>query len=214
VRSGSDWLLVAWFAFAVSPSAAGADAAIFQLPLAAYPVQDGCLEWGGLNPNFQRCGMPGRHVADDACAPNGTPVFAVADGTVRFAAVIGDCFGNWGWVMVVEHVLPDATPVCSIYGHCAPRPGIIAGTEVTLGMEIAVIANPCLPHIHFAMYRGSFAAADGEQPAWLLGYLPDAVTCAGYPVAFPDAWVDPVRFVLDRVAVTPRTWSLVKSLYR
>jgi murein DD-endopeptidase MepM/ murein hydrolase activator NlpD len=204
-------MLAAWLAS--SPSLARADAAVFQFPLDPYPLQDGCLEWGGQNPNFPRCGMPGRHVADDACAPNGTPVLAVADGTVRFAAVIGSCFDNWGWVMVVEHVLPDLSAVCSIYGHCAPRTGIVAGIEVARGTEIAAIDNPCLAHIHFGVYRGSFAAPDGEAPIWLLGYLPDAA-CAASPVVYPGAWVDPVRFVLDRVAVEPRPWSTVKLYYR
>jgi murein DD-endopeptidase MepM/ murein hydrolase activator NlpD len=190
-----------------------AQASGFRLPLADYPIDDGCLAWGGVNSNFPRCDGPGRHVADDACAPNGTPVLAVADGVLRLAVEVEDCFSNWGWVVVVEHVMPDASRVCSIYGHCAPVHGIQIGAGVSIGQQIATIDNPCLPHIHFGIYAGAFAAADGAYPWWLLGYLPEGVACEQYPTPWPGNWVDPVQFVLDHVAVEPHTWGLVKTLY-
>lgn len=186
----------------------------FRLPLADYPLDDGCLGWGGLNPHFERCGVAGVHVADDACAPNDTPVLAVADGRVRLAQVVGDCFDNWGWIVVVEHGLADGGKVCSIYGHCAPARGISAGTDVKLGQHIALIDNICLPHIHFGIYAGAFAAADGDYPEWLFGYLPNGRACASHPTPWPGRWVDPVQFVRERVDVAGAAWTLVKVIYR
>ena len=184
------------------------------LPLAAYPIDDHCLAWGGLNNNFQRCGRPGKHVADDACVPNGTQVLAVASGRLRYAGEVDDCFSNWGWVMVVEHTLPDRSIVCSIYGHCAPLPGVQAGQDVEFAQPIATVENPCIAHLHFGIYRGSFQAAEGTYPAWLRGYLPNGPGCETSPDPFPGNWVDPVGFVLERVAVAGAPWSSLKVLYR
>ena len=188
-------------------------AGTFRLPLDDYPIDDTCLAWGAYNANFARCGGPGKHVADDACAANGTPVLAVADGRVRFAAQVGECFDNWGWLVVVEHTLPGEPPVCSIYGHCEPGDGIAAGSPVVRGQQIATIRNDCVPHIHFGIYAGAFGASEGSYPDWLFGYLPDGRTCEQHPTAWPGNWVDPVQFVLDRVAVAPATWARVKSLH-
>ncbi len=46
---------------------------------------------------------------NDAGVPNGTPVLAVADGIVQLGLEVGNCSDNWGWVVVVEHRLPDAS---------------------------------------------------------------------------------------------------------
>jgi len=191
-----------------------APAAAWRLPLEPYPVDDTCLAWGGTNGNFPRCGRPGKHVADDACVPNGTTVLAVAAGRLRYAGLIDDCFTNWGWVIVVEHELPDGPHVCSVYGHCEPLAGIAAGQDIAFAQPIASVANPCVPHIHFGIYNRPFDATEGTYPYWLVGYLPDARQCESFPAAFPGDWVDPVQFVQERVALTGRPWSQVKRLYR
>jgi hypothetical protein len=192
------------------PRPAGADATVFRLPLNNYPLNDNCLGWGVPNPNFQRCGAPGLHVADDACAPNATLVYGVADGVFRFGEEVGSCTDNWGWVTVVEHTLPGGEKICSIYGHCQPVPDLDPGDPVTFGMVIAAINNACIPHIHFAIYRGPFGAANGVYPPWLLGYLPGSGVCAQYPTLFPGNYVDPVQFVNEHVPVERSTWGKIK----
>jgi murein DD-endopeptidase MepM/ murein hydrolase activator NlpD len=162
----------------------------FRLPLDDYPPKT--LSRLG---RFRRSRAAGtrKHVADDACAPNGTPVVAVAEGRVRFAAQVGECFDNWGWLVVVEHAWPGEPRICSIYGHCEPVDGIAAGSEVSHGQQIATIRNDCVPHIHFGIYAGDFGASDGSYPDWLLGYLPTAGrarTSDGGPGTV-DPWVRP-----------------------
>ena len=203
--------VLALFAAAAFPVlSAGAE---FQLPLDPYPLDDACLGWGNQNPNFTRCGAPGLHVADDACAPNGTPVYAVADGVFRFGEEVGHCSNNWGWVSVTEHEQNRGFAVCSVYGHCEPVAGIAPGDSVRKGQQIARINYGCAsPHIHFGIYLGAFGAATGSYPQWLLGYLPDQVTCAQHAVPFPGNYVDPVRYVLESVPVDPTTWGRIKAL--
>jgi murein DD-endopeptidase MepM/ murein hydrolase activator NlpD len=201
-----------WLLLCAAAPATRADS--FRLPLDNYPIDGPCLSWGEFNSKFARCGRPGKHVADDACAPNGTPVMAVADGRVCFAARVGECADNWGWLVVVEHTLPGEPQVCSIYGHCEPVHGIAAGSAVVRGQQIATIQNECVPHIHFGIYAGAFGGPDGSYPSWLLGYLPDGTTCTEHPAAWPGNFVDPVWFILDRLTVAPRTWNRVQSPLR
>ena len=197
-----------------APSTARSEATEFRLPIDDYPLDDNCLGFGAPNANFPRCGAPGLHLADDACAPDGTTSWTIADGVIRFGAEVGSCSNNWGWVIVVEHTLPGGEPVCSVYGHCKPRAGMVPGTSVPIGTPMAVVNYACPgDHLHFAIYRGAYGAADGVYPDWLLGYL-SATACQQFPVAFPGNWVDPVPFVMERVAVSSTTWSGLKALHR
>lgn len=190
-------------------------AAPLLLPLENYPVDDACGPWGALNPNFTRCGVAGKHVADDACAPFGTPVRAIADGRVRFAGQVGNCATNWGWLTVMEHALDDGTPFCAIYGHCQPLAGVAPGRQMARGETIASVNWPCGGHhIHFGIFRGAWGAGDGDYPDWLLGYLPDGTTCAAYPESFPGRYVDPVAFVQASVPVRATHWGRLKALAR
>ncbi|HEX7880301.1 MAG TPA: M23 family metallopeptidase [Candidatus Eisenbacteria bacterium] len=186
-----------------------------RLPLDSYPIDDNCGPWGWFNPNFLRCGMPGKHVADDACAPAGTMVYAVGPGRVMHGSQVGNCNTNWGWLTVVEHERPDGSKFCSIYGHCRPLAGILPGTEVEKGQAIAIVEFPCgAQHIHFGIAIGGFDVDLGYYPSWLLGYLPDGITCEGQPTPFPGRYVEPVQFVLDTVPVEAVTWSGVKARER
>ena len=186
-----------------------------RFPLEDYPVDDDCGPWGFLNPNFTRCGLPGKHVADDACAPEGTPVLAIAAGRVTFAGEVGNCTNNWGWLTVMEHALDDGTTFCAIYGHCQPVPGLRPGLHMAQGQQIATVNWPCGGHhIHFGIALGAWGTGDGGYPDWLLGYLPDGTTCGEYPLGFPGRYVDPVAFVQATVPVASTTWGGIKALAR
>jgi murein DD-endopeptidase MepM/ murein hydrolase activator NlpD len=216
-RIPPDVVLLGVLAAFLLPAAAHAPAAAlpFRLPLDNYPKDDGCLAWGGPNANFQRCGQPGLHVADDACAPNGTDVLAVARGRLRYAAQVGVCTNNWGWVTVTEHVLEDESRVCAVYGHCQPVASLAPGDSVFHGQHIADINLGCgSPHIHFGIYEGAFGAPTGTYPDWLLGYLPNSLVCAQYPTPFPGSYVDPVAFVEESVPILSETWGRIKATYR
>jgi hypothetical protein len=187
-------------------------ATVLRLPLDNYPIDDDCGPWGFFNPNFLRCGLPGKHVADDACAPAGTPVYAVGPGRVMFGKQVGNCNTNWGWLTVVEHQRQDGSRFCSIYGHCRPIPGMLPGVDVAVGQQIATVDFPCGgQHIHFGIAIGAYEADADNYPGWLLGYLPDGMTCDGQPVPFPGRYVEPVAFILDSTPVETNSWSRLKA---
>ncbi len=96
------------------------------------------------------------HVGVDIGAPPGTPVMAFCDGVI-FAAGHNPADGDYGYVIVTEHVL-DGVAVWALYGHLGPRsvvgrePGQrIRGGEVLgwLGAEADNGGWP--PHLHFQL---------------------------------------------------------------
>lgn len=134
------------------------------------------------------------HAGDDVGGNPGTPIRAIAHGSVRYAAVRGSpAQQNWGWVVVLEHTFRSGQRLCSVYGHCAPRTGLQLGDFVPIGEVIASIADytGSTPnwgnHLHFGVYDGPFGAPLGSYPSWLVGYLP--------PTLFPGRYLDPYAFV-------------------
>ncbi|RPI31281.1 MAG: hypothetical protein EHM70_11860 [Chloroflexota bacterium] len=114
-------------------------------------------DWVDANPYCNKYGL-GYHTGADLNlnkptfdSDKGKPVYAVADGTVTFAAEVP---GSWEGLIVIDHgLLPDGTPVFSRYGHVdsiLPK----AGDVVTRGQKIAQVGYFGLPgkgnfHLHF-----------------------------------------------------------------
>ena len=64
------------------------------------------------------------HAAEDYKRPAGTPVYAIADGTISFSGPAG----GYGWLILIDH--PQAN-LYSLYGHLSPsRWKLKAGTDV------------------------------------------------------------------------------------
>ena len=96
------------------------------------------------------------HLGIDLGAPAGTPVMAFADGVI-FAAGLNAAAGDYGYVLVTEHVL-DGVPLWALYGHLdarsiaetRPDQAIRAGEVLGwLGAEHENGGWP--PHLHFQL---------------------------------------------------------------
>jgi murein DD-endopeptidase MepM/ murein hydrolase activator NlpD len=130
------------------------------------------------------------HYGVDFAAPTGTPVVAVADGTVSKAGWLG---GN-GRMVKIRH---DGTYE-SGYAHLSRiASGVTSGTRVRQGQVIGYVGSSGLatgPHLHFAMFRqGKYvdplkvntgrrpALAGGSRAAFqlALGSVDDALDRAG-----------------------------------
>ncbi len=134
------------------------------------------------------------HLGVDFAAPVGTPVRAVADGTVTYA----------GWAQRLGRCvkIDHANALSSTYGHLVRvAAGIESGTAVERGQVIGYVGATGLatgPHLHFAMHR------DGEYVD------PLSVTAnADAPIADPDRhFFDRVQQNVTRqLAALPRTAS-------
>ncbi len=70
----------------------------------------------------------------------------------------------WGNLIVIEHRLPDATYMTTIYGHLASKRLVKQGDLVQVGQQIGTIGAKHVainggytPHLHFGMRRGRLA---------------------------------------------------------
>lgn len=95
-------------------------------------------------------GVERAHLAVDYGAPEGTPAFAVANGTVIFAGPNGD-LGNF---VEIRH----SNGMTTGYGHLSKiAPGVAKGRTVKQDEIVGLVGQTGLatgPHLHFMMTRG------------------------------------------------------------
>lgn len=128
------------------------------LPIASYRfTQDyGCSSLGfySYDPNWG-CSV---HDGVDLAAPQGTPLLAVADGTV---VVSGWCDCGLGYYVEIDH----GNGIHTIYGHMASQPPVNVGDRVSQGQEIGPVGSTGLstgPHVHF-MVRQNGTTVDPKN---------------------------------------------------
>ena len=76
------------------------------------------------------------HEGQDMLAPQDTPIYAVADGTVSTSGWVGG-YGNG---VYIEHVI-DGVSVQTRYGHMVTTPLVSAGDVVTAGQIIGYVGS-------------------------------------------------------------------------
>jgi murein DD-endopeptidase MepM/ murein hydrolase activator NlpD len=99
------------------------------------------------------------HAGLDIAAPLGTPVVAIAAGTITIAGVIAD------GAVVVE--ITHAPGVTSAYAHLQPDLPVRAGQPVAAGQVVGSVGLTGIttgPHLHLAVY----AAAEYVDPLSVL----------------------------------------------
>ncbi|MCA9832717.1 MAG: SH3 domain-containing protein [Thermomicrobiales bacterium] len=139
----------------------------FIMPLQTYRfTQDyGCSNLGfySYDPDWG-CSV---HDGVDLAATQGTPIYAVADGTV---VVSGWCDCGLGYYVEIDH----GNGVHTIYGHQMEQPMVSVGQQVTQGQQIGKVGSTGLstgPHVHF-MVRVDGVTVDPKD------YLPPIQTSA------------------------------------
>ncbi|GAB3767894.1 M23 family metallopeptidase [Microlunatus parietis] len=106
------------------------------------------------------------HTGVDFAAPNGTPILAVADGTVTVAGASG----GYGNLIVVEHTIGGRT-VATAYAHMWDHGiHVAAGDQVTAGQHIGDVGSSghsTGTHLHFEVRPGGTNAAAIDPEPWL-----------------------------------------------
>lgn len=115
------------------------------------PVQG--VDFAALHDTFDDArGSERRHEALDIMAPAGTPVLAVADGTIE------KLFTSDRGGLTIYQFEPTGT-YAYYYAHLqAYAPGIVEGQPVRRGDVLGTVgstgnADPAAPHLHFAIFR-------------------------------------------------------------
>jgi len=118
----------------------------------------------------------GYHLAEDVFRDSEVPVYAAADGFVRFAA---SAQLGYGYVVVIEHRIPSGDAagefVCTVYGHLR-KEGLVSLRQVSKGEVIGYLsANPeyngGFVHLHFGIRKGGFVeeVRDERRGGWYYG---------------------------------------------
>lgn len=95
------------------------------------------------------------HTGDDYAAPDGTPIYSVADGVV-VKAEWGD---GRGFYVVIRHTLADGSQYTSWYLHQWPQNVVVSvGQEVKAGQQIGAVGNSgnsTGAHLHLEIHDSS-----------------------------------------------------------
>jgi murein DD-endopeptidase MepM/ murein hydrolase activator NlpD len=111
-------------------------------------------------------GGGGTHAGED-CAwfREGSSMYSIADGLVRMVQGAG---GDWGFLVAIEHRLPEGRYMVSVYGHMAfdvlVRPGdrVKAGQRIgTQALSTSVENGGYGAHLHFGLGDGPFRRPAG-----------------------------------------------------
>ena len=101
-----------------------------------------------------------------AYADAGAPVYAIADGVIRFVGSVK----NWqGDVIVIEHTLENGSLIWTRYAHIQRANTLFAGELIKRGDLIGVIADygangPPGDHLHFDIARIDLGRSPGDWP--------------------------------------------------
>jgi murein DD-endopeptidase MepM/ murein hydrolase activator NlpD len=91
------------------------------------------------------------HNGWDIANPEGTPLYAVDDGEVKFA---GWSDQGYGYMVVIDHGGRYQT----LYAHLRDSPSVTTGQSVSAGTVIGLMGNTGFstgPHLHFEIRHGS-----------------------------------------------------------
>lgn len=104
------------------------------------------------------------HKGQDFAAPVGTPMYAMADGTVKEAGFVGFGFENW---IIIDHKI-DGKKYSTVYGHMPLNTiKVKKGQKITAGTEIAGVGqegNSTGPHLHFEIWQNGYPGGKFIDP--------------------------------------------------
>jgi fibronectin type 3 domain-containing protein len=179
------------FGFGGSQSGTGLS---FQHPLnGAWSVSQ---DFGVWNSSWNN-GAGAYHLAEDAVASASTPVYATANGTVKFA---GTGVAGYGGVIVIEHNTGTEF-VTSLYGHLSASLNLQVGANQTVskGQLIGYVAfdsedgGSWGPHLHFGIRKGAYST---QQICGFWPYVGYSQSCSGMThQQYKDLWYDPTDFI-------------------
>lgn len=114
-------------------------------------------------------GAPENHSGTDFAAPDGTPFYAVADGTVQY---IGEASGYGQWI-VIDHPA-SVGGGCSEMGHMwdAFATGLKVGDQVKKGQLLGYVGTngqSTGPHLHLTIWEYGYGGRRVDPETWLAG---------------------------------------------
>ena len=179
------------------------------------PLLEEYMGWNSADFGIWNSDWQGYHLGEDRIVDDEEPVYAPGNGEVKFV----DFVSGYGYVIIIEHMLPDGSYVCSEIGHCQQE-GLIGLGPVTKGQLTGYLSRDPQEnggynfiHIHYGVRLGHYTTDllyyDLPEPAswswnWqYLGYTRNANLVYGdtktnYDFTHEDMvalWTDPSDFI-------------------
>lgn len=132
------------------------------------------------------------HVGEDVQRDSEVAVYAIGNGIVKHNSQRTD----YGYVLVIEHKLPNGSYVSSVYGHMRAQGRATIEKEASKGELIGYLSSdPAenggydFTHIHFGIRSGNYSAETDTDGKWRYrGYAPaDIKALWRNPLAFINA---------------------------
>ena len=128
------------------------------------------------------------HAAIDYLANVGSPVYAIADGTISYSGYMDGYPG----LVIIDHPNED---LYSLYGHLSMTRWIAPTGAIRKGGIVGYIAHPSedfgigsFPHLHFTIRTGlRDQYSDTDSGRWMRGYSSEHPIFKGY--------IDPAMFI-------------------
>lgn len=143
-------------------------------------------DFGVYNSNFG-----GYHLGEDVLTNSEVPVYAPANGIVKH----NSSRTSYGYVVIIEHQLPNGNYVCSVLGHLRSEGIAEVDSEVTKGQIIGYLSSDPsenggydFTHLHFGIRKGSY---NSNWVYWGYGASSEV-----------NNWYDPSNFVNDNQGVS------------
>lgn len=151
---------------------------------------------GRINPVT---GRKETHSGTDFGAPDGTPFYAVADGTVQY---IGAASGYGQWI-VIDHPA-SVGGGCSEYGHMwnAFATNLKVGSKVRKGQLIGYVGSngqSTGPHLHLTIWEYGYGGRRVDPETWLTGADYPGATKA--PATKPASALDYYNVIPHKIAL-------------
>lgn len=129
------------------------------VPSIAFGVDDN----KGISPS-EMCGASfPKHIGTDYAAAAGTPVYAIADGTVKR---VGGFTGDGDYYVVVES--GSSQKWTTLYGHLSPST-VVLGKVLKKGDFIGTLFNyrsyGDIPHLHMGIRNGAYTTTGTTSPS-------------------------------------------------
>lgn len=123
------------------------------------------------------------HMAQDMPVPQGSPVYAIADGVIAESKADA----GYGGVLVLWHYTGNGQKFLAVYGHIIRVSGMNKGVKVKAGQVIGHVNSA--NHCHFGIHPGTAYPPDGNP---FRGHT--------YIGSQTYGWVDPVKFLKNNPA--------------
>ena len=155
----NQWITLLLFTITVMIASAGVSSATSSADSFCFPLDESWVVTQDFN--VYNSDFGGYHLGEDVLRSSEVPVYAPANGVVKHNSQRT----SYGYVVIIEHQLPDGTYVCSVLGHLRSEGRASVDSEVAKGQIVGYLSSDPnenggygFTHLHFGIRKGSYSS--------------------------------------------------------